>query len=228
VLTEEFLKQAALASINNALSHHESATLLFQNGKAPAAADLAIIGLEEFAKAVLFTIAAAVPEQRPILEARLKDLYEHNVKHVLTGMVDGAQEVDSEGWAVARDEGYPRSGEDMLADLFETLARAGIDDLIMPRQQAKTYYDDIRKDMGLPWPAPLLPNDPSKLKQVALYVDIGPDGTLSTPDRVGRRAEACIRELEYFLRYFHQLPCVLEDDEQWARFTARLRRVSTL
>src|SRR5438445_6493973 len=120
VLTEEFLKQAALASINNALSHHESATLLFQNGKAPAAAGLAIIGLEEFAKAVLFTIAAAVPEQRPILEARLKDLYEHNVKHVLTGMVDGAQEVNSEGWAVARDEGYPRSGEDMLADLFET------------------------------------------------------------------------------------------------------------
>ena len=148
-LTEEVLRQAALASINNALSHYESATLLFQNGKAPAAAGLAIIGLEEFAKAVLFTIAAAVHEQRPLLEARLSDLHEHNVKHVLTGMVDGAQVENSEGWAVARGEGYPVSAEDALVDLFVTLARAGIDELIMPRRQAKRFYDDIRKEMGL-------------------------------------------------------------------------------
>ena len=73
--------------------------------------------------------------------------------------------------------------------------------------------------MGLPWPAPSLPNDPSKLK-VALYVDIGPDGKLSTPDRVGREAESCIRELEYFLGYFHALPWVLEDDERWADFAS--------
>ena len=131
-LTEELLRRAALASINNALSLHESATLLAQNGKAPAAAALAIIGEEEFAKAILFTIAAAVPEQRPLLEARLKDLNEHNVKHVLTGMVEGAQEVNSEGWAVARQEsGYPISAEDALGDMFETLAGSGIDELIM-------------------------------------------------------------------------------------------------
>src|SRR5437016_4271801 len=106
-LTEKLLRQAAWESINNAFSLHESAILLAQNGKAPTAAALAIIGEEDFAKAILFTIAAAVPEQRPLLEARLGDLREHNVKHVLTGMVDGAQIENSEGWAVARGEGYP-------------------------------------------------------------------------------------------------------------------------
>lgn len=223
-LTEELLRQAALASIKNALSQHESATLLAQHGKAPAAAALAIIGEEEFAKAVLFTIAAAVPEQRQVLEARLRDLREHNVKHILTGMVDGAQIINSEGWAVARQEGYPVSAEEKLTDMFETLVSSGIDGLITTRETARTFYADIRKSLGLPWREHLLPNDPSKLKEVALYVDIV-DGKLSTPDRIGgREAESQIRGLEYFLGYFHALPSVLEDDEQWAQFAARLRR----
>ena len=225
-LTEELLRQAALAAIKNALSLHESAVLLAENGKAPPAAALAIIAEEEFAKAVLYTIAAAVPEQRPVLEARLRDLRQHNVKHILTGMVDGAQIINSEGWLVARQEGYPVSAEEMLTDMFETLVSSGIDELITPREKAKTFYSDIRKSLGLPWREHMLPSDPSKLKEVALYVDIV-NGTLSTPDRVGREAEWYIRGLEYFLRYFHTLPLVLENDEQWADFAARLRRTST-
>jgi hypothetical protein len=97
-----------------------------------------------------------------------------------------------------------------------------------PPKKARTFYSDIRKEMGLPWSERLLPNDPSKLKEVALYVDIA-SGKLSTPARIGgREAEMCIRELEYFLGYFHALPSVLEDDARWADFAARLRRASKL
>ena len=225
-LTEELLRQAALASINNALSLHESAVLLTQNGKAPAAAALAIIGAEEFAKAVLYTIAAAVPEERPILEARWWDLREHNVKHVLTGAVEGAYETNSEGWAIVRQEsGYAVSAEHALGDMFEALARSGINELIMPRKQAKKYYDEIRRSLGFLSREDMLPSDPSRLKEVALYVDISAEGKLSTPDRVDdREAELCIRGLEYFLGHFHALPSVLEDDEKWAELAMRIRR----
>jgi len=229
-LTEGLLRRAALASFENAGNLFEGATLLVKNGKAPAATALAIIGEEEFAKAVVYTIAAAIPEERRTLADRLGDLREHNVKHILTGMADGAQIVNSESWAVARQEGgQSPSFEERLTDMFETLAKWGINELITPRKKARAYYEEIRKHVGLGKPRKgpglhLSVTDPSQLKEAALYVDVAPDGHLSTPDRVGDRAMSQILGLKYFLDQFCALPQVLVDDERWLQFADRLCR----
>lgn len=44
---------------------------------------------------------------------------------------------------IREESGYSVSADDALGDMLETLARAGMDELIMPRKQTKRYDHEI-------------------------------------------------------------------------------------
>jgi AbiV family abortive infection protein len=67
MLSEDALRAGAVACFTNAQELYEEANLLFEQARSPRSAALALIGAEEFAKAVVFTVAALLPEQRHCL-----------------------------------------------------------------------------------------------------------------------------------------------------------------
>jgi AbiV family abortive infection protein len=72
--SEEVLRQAATACFRNAESHRGAALALFEKDFRAQAVALAAIGIEEFAKSILYAVAALVPEQRkdvPSTESRI-------------------------------------------------------------------------------------------------------------------------------------------------------------
>lgn len=148
-LSEEVLRQAALACFENAQQLCTEATLLLEHGHRSRAVALAIIGCEEFAKAVAHTLGALLPEQRAEFHANLTELHRgHDVKHLITDLADAAQIENSEGWHVAASEvrHWP-SADQRLADMFISLAEWGIDKLILSRRAAKEEYR--RRDQDL-------------------------------------------------------------------------------
>lgn len=80
----------AAAALTNANELSAEAKLLAENGHNSRAAALAVIGLEEFAKAVACTVAAIFPEQSNDLWSRLSD---HNVKQWIAEIFEGVEDL---------------------------------------------------------------------------------------------------------------------------------------
>jgi hypothetical protein len=113
--SEDALRAGAVACFTNAQELCEEANLLFEQARFPRSVALALIGVEEFAKAVIFTVAALLPQQRHHLPAKLNG---HELKDHICGLADGLVCAYEEGWAI---EGTPPSAR--LGDLFKELAR---------------------------------------------------------------------------------------------------------
>src|SRR5688572_23813665 len=102
--SEQQLRDAARACFVNALDLYEEAVLLQKAGHVARAAALAVIGLEEFGKAIVYLVAALAPDQRKGLPPRLNG---HAMKHRVCSLADAAQSTCEEGWAVDRQNGCP-------------------------------------------------------------------------------------------------------------------------
>ena len=83
-------RMVAAAALTNANELSAEAKLLAENGHNSRAAALAVIGLEEFAKAVACTVAAIFPEQSNDLWSRLSD---HNVKQWIAEIFEGVEDL---------------------------------------------------------------------------------------------------------------------------------------
>jgi hypothetical protein len=231
MLSEDALRAGAVACFINAQELYEEAKLLFEQARPPRAAALALIGAEEFAKAVVFTVAALLPEQRHRLPSRLDG---HELKHRICRLADVAQIMSSEWWAVANDFGgtTPTS---RLGDLFACLAERGLD-CFLDTKGAKQYYKALRvehEEEQRHWQH--LQADPERdiylvfrepdLKNAALYVDLAPSGKVMSPtNRVEERdTRLSISGLEYFLDEYAALATVVGDDQHWRDFAERVR-----
>jgi len=75
IYTEEQLRQIAAACFVNARELYDDACLLENHARYPRALVLAVIGAEEFVKAVAYTIAALNPSERARLSTFREALY---------------------------------------------------------------------------------------------------------------------------------------------------------
>lgn len=229
--SEDALRAGAVACFTNAQELYDEAKLLFEQARSPRSAALALIGAEEFAKAVVFTVAALLPEQRHRLPPRLDG---HELKHQICSLADAAQIMNSDGWAVAADYGST-TPISRLGDLCRVLAGWGLDSLL-DAERATQYYRTLRcehKEKSRLWQH--LQADPEKdiflrlrepdLKNAALYVDLDASGKVLSPtNRVEERdARVSILGLEYFLEEYAALPTVVGDDQRWRDFAERVR-----
>jgi AbiV len=231
MLSEDTLRARAVACFINAQELYEEAKLLFEQARSPRSAALALVGAEEFAKAVVFTVAALLPEQRYRLPSRLDG---HELKHRICSLADVAQIMSSEWWAVANDYGgtIPTS---RLGDLFGFLAEWGLDSFL-DTNSARQYYKTLRVEheeehrrsrhlqADTERDIHLFLREPD-LKNAALYVDLDTSGKVMSPtNRVEERdARVSIAGLEYFLEEYAALPTVVGDDQHWRDFAKHVR-----
>ena len=217
-----------MACFTNAQELYEEVKLLHEQAQSPRSVALVLIGAEEFAKAVVFTVAALLPEQRHSLPPRLDG---DELKHQICSLADAAQIMNHEGWNVYGGT-TPVS---RLGDLFGVLAGMGLANLL-DAKGAKQYYQELRREHeeeSRRWRH--LQEDPEQdiylslrepdLKNAALYVDLDASGkVMSSSNRVEERdARVSILGLEYFLEEYAALPTVVGDDQHWRDFTERVR-----
>ena len=203
------MRELAAACFANAQSHYEAASLLAENDYTATAVALAVLGVEEFAKAVLYTAVALFPAERDVLGEEERW---HEVKNLIAIAAQGAQCDNEPSWAVGADyEGASPSLTARLESMFASLLRGGVQGLATRRVEAREYFD------GLRWEYPDLPVTPDK-KNDALYVGLSPTGEVWTPARVATWAEFEILGLRWYLDEFRALPEVLQEDERWKRF----------
>jgi AbiV family abortive infection protein len=89
MITSEIFRMAAGAALANADELCTEAQLLAEHQHNSRAAALAVIGLEEFAKAVAYVLAAIFHEQSDRIRQRLLN---HDVKHWIADTFDCALE----------------------------------------------------------------------------------------------------------------------------------------
>lgn len=226
MLSEAVLRQTALACHENAESLHEEAKLLAEHGYAARSVGLAIIGLEEFAKGIVYTLAALHPHERGVLIAKLPALRNHPLKHLIMAATELAQVVSSDYVKVLEQEsGHRLSSDEYLGILFKELSKYGLRGLIGTVSDAWKHYEALvkqSKETAARFPGPRVLPDVER-KDAALYVDLTPDGVLHIPDRVEEYADREILGLEWFFSQYGVLPQILKDDARWEMFAARLR-----
>lgn len=215
--SEEVLRDAAAASFINAQSLLKEAELLSKHGYLARAAALAIIGLEEFAKSIVYTVAALLPEERSKLPAKLSV---HEEKHIVVDYAEYAK-INCEDFLIEvfRDSGYPPSRATRLGCMFQIIARYGLSGILWGKGPAKEHYKKRQGDVTEILVEPYL-------KNAALYVDIGPTGKVSTPQGLFDPAEGIIGVLEWFLAHYEGLAELLEDDAEWTSFSKSFRAPS--
>jgi AbiV family abortive infection protein len=145
-ITESLLRQAALTCFANAQDIHKEAYLLFEHGYYARAAALAVIGSEEFAKSIIYTIGAFRPDQREQLSKALRrsrprgELFLHEAKHLIDAQVEGTQIETSEGMNCLESEiGFSIGYGERFQALLDSLIACGLDYLIPSREEAKHY-----------------------------------------------------------------------------------------
>jgi len=208
-------KKAAFECFSNAKSLHDEACLLANSGYAHRAAALAIIGLEEFAKAIAYTLAALLPGKEHIL-ANCDQLRIHEVKHLVTASAEAAEiETHDYRLVVSQDAGFPLTERERLEILFHWLVKHDVAGVVSDSEGAKRFFRELRMDPTHSLPVP-------DVKNAALYVDIGPGGEVHTPSRIQERAASAILGLEWFLDVYAALPIVLEDNAAWGNFVLRI------
>lgn len=203
------LRELAAACFVNAQTHYETAILLAENSYSPAAVALAVIGAEEFAKAIVYALAALLPDQRSLLGPETRW---HELKHLIAAQAEGAQIENSEGFLITYQEsGTWPSKRSQLEDMFRSLVRGGLLPLVGNPNEARDFYEDLQTELPESIPSPVL-------KNAALYVDLSTSGEVLTPARVDAKAAPEILGLEWFLEVFRALPRALKEDEAWKTF----------
>lgn len=188
--SEEILRRASAACFWNAESHRGAARILFEEDFRAQALALAAIGIEEFAKSILYAVAALVPDQRTDLPAKID-------RHLEKQIVALSAEV--EDIILTQRLGRGGTAQERLAECLTRLARSGIGKLrSLPsgsdRQEFKALFEAmLRKDAGL-------------------YVDVDIDGHVLLPERVEDDAADEINGLEWFLDAYGALPAAVADD----------------
>src|SRR5881296_2927533 len=121
--SERALRMASAASFENAQAMFGEAGLLCEHSKFSRAAALAVIAAEEFAKSIIYLVAALMPDQRGALPSKLDS---HEMKHRAVAAAEAAEATNEESWAVRRSEGYPVSVERRLEDMAVLLCEWGL------------------------------------------------------------------------------------------------------
>jgi len=203
-------REAAVAALANAHELCEEAKLLAENDYTSRAAALAVIGVEEFAKSVVYTLAAIFPEQSQGIKSWLR---QHDIKHWVANTFEGAQIVTDE-WPliVFQETGMRPSSREVLTELFVELARNGLSGVVPNIQQAREHREKSKFDNDQYISTPYV-------KDAAFYVDISSTGQVLSPSRVDRFANSEIAGLEWYLDHSCSLREVLSDDERWEQFS---------
>jgi AbiV family abortive infection protein len=210
-------RKVAFECFSNAKSLHDEACLLADEGHRPRAAALAILGLEEFSKAIAYSLAALLPGKEHILADR-DQLRKHEVKHLVTAAAEAAEiETHEYRLVVSQEAGFPLTERERLGILFDWLVKHDVACVVADSEGAKRFFRELRKDLTDFLPEP-------DVKNAALYVDIGPGGEVLTPSRIEERAASAILGLEWFLDVYAALPDVLEDNAAWGDFVRRVHK----
>jgi AbiV family abortive infection protein len=220
--TEAQLRQAALACLVNAQQLHEEAYLLYNHDAYARAAALAVIGTEEFAKSVAFTVAALRPDEHELLHRALRrrdskggQLFDHDGKHFICDAVEAALIETREGLNSSSEIGASPGAEEYFIEVFRALVRDGLENLLSSRQAAKDQKHALN---AIEYGAA-----PSTLKELALYVKVESSGAMVLPSQVpDDQARDAILGLEYHLEQCTILSQVLEDDERWQHFAQQV------
>ncbi len=204
---------AASASFANANELYEEAKLLADHGHMPRAAALAVIGLEEFAKAVAYAVASVFPEKSQRIRDRLT---KHDVKHCVANAFEGAQIVTDDWPLIAFQESgfWPRDKE-VLGEIFVELMREGLDGLIPNKRKAKAHREMMKSENRQYITTPYV-------KDAAFYVDIE-NGEVLLPSRVSRFAGSEIAGLSWYLNHGRPMQELLSDDDRWKNFAREVR-----
>jgi AbiV family abortive infection protein len=232
--SEVALRSAAANCYMNAQALYEEAGILYQEQRYPRASALAVIGAEEFGKAIVYVVAALLPDQRHLLPSTLDG---HELKHRICDLAEAAQIVNKDGWDAA---GCPSSPVGRLTDLFVPLAERGLASFL-DKNEARQFYTELRtrhKELQREWSTfqtesktdwSLASREPD-LKNAALYVDLDPTGKVLSPmDRVDDRcARISILGLGWFLDEYAKLSAVISDNSEWQKFADEVRRRHTV
>ena len=221
-------RMTAVAALTNASELCAEAELLGENGHNSRAAALAVIGLEEFAKAVACTLAGIFPEQSDALWNRLND---HNVKQWIVQTFDGVEcevqvGIDGIRW---ESEGYsPLAAEAVLLEIFRTLSKSTWGSFIPTRKAAKFAAKNDQEWLNDPQ-IHALPTDyitTAFIKNAALYVDLSEESAVLVPSRVDRYTKAEIGGLAWSLRRNDTLIDILSNEEKWEWFAKHILQTS--
>ena len=93
MLSEETLRLTAAACFDNALALYAEASLLYKTEKFARASALAVIAVEEFAKSIIYLVAALMLDQRRLLPPKLDG---HEMKHSVAGAAEAAEVKEKE------------------------------------------------------------------------------------------------------------------------------------
>ncbi len=232
MVSEELLREAARAAMDNADELLADATLLHENGRPARALSLAIIGSEETGKALMFTLASldAIPDLRASLgQQRYWGLTDHPLKQVLSQIVGHAEYVADE-YADVVSSAAPEAGSPGLLWWLEQFLRQcaewaekQVGDRKEPRrtqQFFKKIVEDFHKRFrqGQP-PGPA--QTPDEEKWNALYVDLA-EGKVRTPASItADQAWSKIVDLQIGLEATQRLRSALADDAVWDALRVR-------
>jgi hypothetical protein len=226
VPSEALLRAAALASFNNAKNLCAEAELLEDNGHVARAAALAVIGAEEFGKAIVYLVAALLPSGRKWLPAKLDG---HELKHRVCDSAEAAEATNEKLWIVHRQNGFPVGPQGRLTDMAVVLAGWGLRSLVDAKEarqhftERRKHHEDERRRFGDKEDLFLALRQPD-LKNAALYVDLDRERRVLQPDRVdARAARISIAGLKWYLEAYIALPSVLHENEAWESFAAEVR-----
>ncbi len=220
MISAKTARQAAEAAFINANDLCSEAQLLAEHAHTARAAALAVIGLEEFAKGVAYTLAAIYPKQGNEIREGLRD---HVVKHWIAETYEGV-ETEVEGWVdgISWEMGVPPQIEEVLLVSFR---RRATSEIVPAKSLAR---DAAKKDQKFL-------NDPeihvekreristTFVKDAALYVDIAGEELL-LPNRVSQYANQEVQRLTWSLRRTGPLREILANDKKWGVFAEGVRQ----
>jgi AbiV family abortive infection protein len=219
-------RRAAAAALMNANELCAEAELLAENGHKSRAAALAVIGLEEFAKAVACTVAAIFPEQSKDLWNRLND---HNVKQWIIQTFDGVEsEVENGIDGISWGSGVHCAPEAdaILLEIFRTLSKSDWGSFIPTKKAAKSAAKKDQETLNDP-KIHALPTDyitTAFIKNAALYVDLSEKGEVLSPNRIDGNTQAEIGGLAWSLRRSDSLIGIFSNEEKWKWFAKHIRQ----
>lgn len=209
------LRKAALAALLNAQDLYDEAKFLAQADYLARAAALAVIGMEECAKAVVYVNAAIFPDKSAHI---LKELTRHDMKHLISAEFEGAEIVTHE-WAqiLSQQTGLDVSREDRLVDIISEFSAIYTSDKVRSaKNQARDHHEMMKPENAKSLSTPYV-------KNAALYVDISSAEEILVPERVSKYGHREIIGLKWNLDELYVLKEILSADNRWDSFCARIR-----
>jgi AbiV family abortive infection protein len=211
--SEATLRAAAIAAFRRSIELREDAEVLAAQTRYATGVALAVLGIEELAKAIIWTVAAVLPDDRSRLSVRLD---QHALKHYVAMLAE---------WSPIEAEDDHLTALERLAHTCHRLGDIGLARLTDPREPRR-YFQDL-KDLVERHSTESLILD-HEWKNVALYVDIVNDRVV-TPARADGET---YRHFSVYLRFLHStysaLPEALDDARAWEALLSELRRLTAL